>query len=178
MPILSILIPTKNNVDVLRECLHSLEYFFGKEEVEILVHDNSDQIKDLAILKNNMSWVKNLHIVHSDEKYSQSENYEAVSLLANGEYQTIIGDDDSVFPEIMNLVLFMSHNQIQASYSGFSTFIWPSVVFDGAAGQFEFGKLSTSYETNARCAEELDRVFKSGYVSMGPSKGILWMCSY
>ena len=107
MPILSILIPTKDNHLVLNECINSLSFFLNHPDVEIIVHDNSQSEINGKTVAEKYKYVSNLHYIFCNSSLSQAENFDAVSSYAQGRFQTLIGDDDSIFPSVINIVNYI-----------------------------------------------------------------------
>ena len=82
MPILSILIPTKDNHLVLNECINSLSFFLNHPDVEIIVHDNSQSEINGKTVADKYKYASNLHYIFCNSSLSQAENFDAVSSYA------------------------------------------------------------------------------------------------
>ena len=121
-PILSIIIPTKNRVQYLKDCLIS-SLLIQESNIEIIVHDNSDdpnQVKELVDELND----KRIKYYYTDQKLSQTENSELALSYASGEYITFIGDDDSVCTSITRLAYNMKKYNIESCTYSIPKYYW------------------------------------------------------
>lgn len=149
IPLLSIIIPTKNRLNYvrysIRNCLN-----INSDFIELVVHDNSDDE-----LTNN--WVE-LNVIDARLKYfrdkdelTMTENYERALSKASGEYVAIIGDDDGVTPEIIQATMWMKENNCDCLFtSNPAHFVWPDLKLN-TLGALSPGALSIKkYSGTAR----------------------------
>jgi glycosyltransferase involved in cell wall biosynthesis len=123
---LSIVIPTRNRYEYLIHCLVSILNNYNNEYVEIIVHDNSTDI-----MPNNVSAFllsnKSIKYTKVDTWISGVENFERAIALAQGDFITMLGDDDAVGPDLLKAIAWMSQNECDALYSPFVSFLWPDI---------------------------------------------------
>jgi glycosyltransferase involved in cell wall biosynthesis len=110
IPILSILIATKNRVQY---CINAIETIlnFEYENFELIVQDNSDTLELQNYIENRIV-DRRLIYNYTSPPFSSIDNFNAVIGLAKGEYLCLIGDDDAVNPEIFNAVEWAKANKI------------------------------------------------------------------
>jgi glycosyltransferase involved in cell wall biosynthesis len=113
-PLLSIVIPTKNRRSTAEVVLSSLNAMFqssSKAHLEVIVFDTSDDngLKQFCDTLTNIE----LRYIFSDT-IGFSDTFNAAVQHAIGDYVTIIGDDDMVLPEILDLASFAKSNNISS----------------------------------------------------------------
>ncbi len=125
-PILSILIPTKDRYSCLIPVIRSLVGHFKNLSYEIVVQDNTEDNKIFLefIEEYDSEPIKYFHIKN---QISMSENCNQSVLNALGEYLILIGDDDYVFPSIMESIDWMRVNGIEALNNSFMVYQWQGV---------------------------------------------------
>jgi glycosyltransferase involved in cell wall biosynthesis len=125
-PLLTIVIPTYNRYEYLHYCLLSLIEFYDVNNVEIILHDNSTDLMPINVSE----------IIESTPviKYykvegwlSVWENFEKAIDLSNGQYITMIGDDDSLSKYLLDAVHFMQMNDVDALNAPFAHYVWPDI---------------------------------------------------
>ena len=127
--LLSIIIPTKNRYNYLSKTLVNLSNL-DEKKVEIVVQDNTDaednsKIKELIKSLNN-----NIKYYHCLDDLSQTGNSDLAVSHASGEYCCYIGDDDTVLPDIVDVVEYLRENCYEACICDQARFYWPDVVFE------------------------------------------------
>lgn len=122
----SIVIATKDRYETLFDCIESLLLNYQRDDVEIVVRDNSarPQIQDF---KDRFGTQSNIVYQYDPVPVSQSENYELGVALARGEFVTMIGDDDGVAGGILEIVAWMNRHSLDAFFPGFAVYLWPGV---------------------------------------------------
>jgi glycosyltransferase involved in cell wall biosynthesis len=125
-PKLSILIPTKDRYQTLIPILEAFEKDFESQPVEVVVQDNTEDNNVITdfISTGNLKLVKYFHIPH---QISMSENCNQSVLNGTGEYMVLIGDDDYVFPSVLQHVKWMEQNNIEALSNVFTIYQWKGV---------------------------------------------------
>jgi glycosyltransferase involved in cell wall biosynthesis len=125
LPLLSIIIPTKNRQHT---CLFAIEsvLLLNKEDVEIIVQDCSDsnilekQISDKFETDTRISYE------YIDTKPSMTDNWNRAFERATGMYKCGIGDDDAVLPNIYDIAKWAKENDIDAvGHSKKYEYFWP-----------------------------------------------------
>lgn len=129
--LLSICIPTRNRDFYVGEVVYGLLNQFS-DAVEIIVFDNSDNAnEDLRALSCKTS---NLMYYHDGSELSFADNFEKSVAVATGEYVTVIGDDDFVFPEILEAVKYAKSKGLDSIISRLDyVYYWPGI--DGRTDQ-------------------------------------------
>lgn len=128
MPLLSVIIPTRNRT---RYLIDSLEVILAHTvDSEVIVHDNSDT-DDLKHQLAPVVATGRVRYVHVTEPLSVVGNFERALLLAQGDYITFIGDDDAIGPGIEEIAAWAKEQEIDAvvSYrnSFLASYFWPGV---------------------------------------------------
>ncbi|MBQ7018790.1 MAG: glycosyltransferase [Bacteroidales bacterium] len=107
--LLSIVIPTRNRefycIETIKNIIsYDFPYF------ELVINDNSDSKKIQEFLKDlNDSRINYNYI---PDRISSSKNMDIALAMATGEYVIMIGDDDTILPNIFNVVLWAKNNSI------------------------------------------------------------------
>lgn len=122
--LLSVVIPTKNRqkycADVLKHILS-----LNLRDVEIVVQDNSDT----PLLKDKLKESDILNLVryhYNPAVLSFVDNFSEAISLCNGDYICMIGDDDSVLPNIIRITEYARDNDIDAIIPQLQVYHWPS----------------------------------------------------
>ena len=96
LPLVSLIIPTKNNVTLLRQCLDSILNKTSYQNFEIWVVDNgSDQPETLDYLKS-LSANSKIHVIRDNYAFNFSAQNNYAVTLAKGEILGLINDDIEV----------------------------------------------------------------------------------
>lgn len=128
---LSIIIPTKNRQQYALNCIKTL-LNFSSNGFEVVVQDNSD---DDSLGKMLGSLIDNdrLRYQYTPECLSFCTNFEKGIELSTGDYLVMIGDDDCVFPEIVDLTdIAREKNVDSVVFPTKTTYIWPNAVSQNA----------------------------------------------
>lgn len=122
-PLLSIIIPTHNRSQYAIPCIKSiLNYVHG--HYEVIVHDTSTN-KDLSQFAQSIT-DKKLRYYHCEEQLSMTDNHNRAFRYAQGQFLILIGDDDTVNPEILKICEFAKKNHLKAvSQNICSNYVWP-----------------------------------------------------
>lgn len=123
--LLSIIIPTKNRQEFALSTI-TQAIVTTNENVQIVVQDNSDN-KTLEDMLGDIKKEKRLKYGYTNETLSFVDNFNQAVELADGEYVCIIGDDDGVLPNIIDVVSWASQNDIQAIKPSLDVvYYWPN----------------------------------------------------
>ncbi len=126
---LSIIIPTRNRQFYAFKCITTL-LNLPSDKFEIIVQDNSDEGSLQEMLGDRIDGVK-LKYAYSNECLSFCSNFERGIELSSGDYIIMIGDDDCVFPSIIELTNTLREKKIDAAvFTTQTTYIWPNAVSD------------------------------------------------
>lgn len=115
-PLLSILIATRNRQEtasiVISEILK-----LNLSNVELVVSDTSDKtnLLELVSLRADISTNQvNFKYQHTSAALSMTENYSKTIDMASGEYICMIGDDDFIHPNIVEVLKFAKENDLDS----------------------------------------------------------------
>ena len=124
--LLSIAIPTYNRYQYLEDCLKAA-CTIRSEKLEIIVQDNTeDNAKGLDIICSISD--KRIKYFHTKEHITVSENCSAAIENATGKYVCLLGDDDTVCDNIIDLVEEMEQQRVDTCVFGISTYHWPDLL--------------------------------------------------
>lgn len=122
-PLLSIIVPTHNRARYAMSCIASIlnevsGYF------ELIIHDTSEgnELKMFAesIVDDRLKYFK------ITEPLSMTENHNYAFSKANGKYLCLIGDDDTVAMDIMEVCKWANDNNIKIiNHTMGANYIWP-----------------------------------------------------
>ncbi|MBR3419158.1 MAG: glycosyltransferase family 2 protein [Oscillospiraceae bacterium] len=128
MYLLSVVIPTKNRYEYLKECLKSLADL-NSDKIEIIVQDNTLQNEEIISFIEALD-SKHIKYFHSTAELSQTGNSDLAVSHVTGEYCTYIGDDDALCRSAIDAAEYMKKNHILACVNDVATYHWPDVVFE------------------------------------------------
>lgn len=140
IPLLSIIIPTRNRFDYVRFAIESV-LKIASNKFELVIQDNSDSNELEAWIKSRFNDSR-LVYAHSNLPVSMCENYEGAAELASGEYLCFIGDDDGVNPEIIDATIWTKQHHFDALIpSSVINYVWPDLKMESRASM-KSGELS------------------------------------
>ena len=122
--LLSIIIPTKNRQ---KYCMIAVKEIlkFKNDVIEVVIQDNSDS----DILRGELEALKNRSLKYHYHPGSLSfvDNFSEAVSLATGRYICMIGDDDSVLPNIISVTENANANEYDAIIPGLNAvYCWPT----------------------------------------------------
>ncbi|WP_151994389.1 glycosyltransferase family 2 protein [Buttiauxella massiliensis] len=126
MTSLSILIPTKNRHEYLRDVLSSI-LSWDSQDFEIVVQDNSDDNATYLAIEEYLSDHR-LKYFYESEWLSVVDNFELAITNSSGQIITAIGDDDGVLPCILLLSTLMIDENIDALLPMKADYTWPDLI--------------------------------------------------
>ena len=146
--LLSIVIPTKNRQ---RYCIEAVKQIISLNlsNIEVCIQDNSDK----SDLKDTIEELASRYIKYQyhGESLSFVDNFSLAIEMASGEYVCMIGDDDGLLPNIVNVVNYAKINNIDAVIPGLNVvYFWPSkkpIIDNGQDGYLSISKFSNIYST-------------------------------
>jgi glycosyltransferase involved in cell wall biosynthesis len=129
-PVISIIIPTKNRYEYIREVLQII-CNIRNENIEIVVQDNSDEgilhdsfLHFVAELNDNR-----VKYFYYNGPLSINQNSDRAVINSNGKYVTFIGDDDCVTSAIAKVAVWMEKESVEVVTFHCPAYIWPDVEF-------------------------------------------------
>lgn len=128
MPLLSIIIPTRNRQEYL---IASVSVALNNlKDAEVIVCDNSDDNR-LQFDLGRFTAGGRVKYHYSQDSLSVVGNFERALAMASGEYVIFIGDDDSIGPGLEEIAQWAMQENVDAVVSYRSTFLasyfWPGV---------------------------------------------------
>lgn len=148
MYLLSVVIPTKDRYEYLKECLKSL-VALNSDKLEIIVQDNTLQNEEILSYISTLD-SKHIKYFHDISELSQTENSDLAVSHATGEYCTYIGDDDSLCRSALIAAEYLKKNDLLACVNNVATYHWSDVVFAGKE------KPALSFDNGEKCIKTLD----------------------
>ncbi|MCL1141560.1 glycosyltransferase family A protein [Shewanella gaetbuli] len=122
--LLSVVIPTKGRTEY---AFKSIKYILSLKlsSLQIVVQDNNET-DDLYGLLSEFIECENIIYNHTKTPLSFVDNFEEAISHATGEYITVIGDDDIINPEIINVLSVFSKFNIDSIVPSTNLFfLWP-----------------------------------------------------
>jgi glycosyltransferase involved in cell wall biosynthesis len=163
-PILSILIATKNRIPY---CIQVIETIlkFPDQDFELVIQDNSDSLELFDYVKGitDSRFVYN----YTPPPFSSIDNFNKVISLSKGQYSCLIGDDDSINPDIFKIVRSASAYNIDSIVPSLKViYWWPDATKnikgkENANGLLSIGHLSSNVEFLSTDGE-VEKLMKSG----------------
>lgn len=166
LPLLSIVIPTRNRILYAMSAIQSI-LEISDPTLELIIQDNSD-CRDLETWVNNNVRDSRLHYNYTDYPLSFIHNFNIAASLATGEYLCFIGDDDGVNPEIMEAASWAKREDLDSlTFKTSVGYLWcgtgiPSTLFTKVTG----GSLSiqnfSGSVVNANMEKEMGILVRNG----------------
>ncbi|MDG4595650.1 MAG: glycosyltransferase [Candidatus Contendobacter sp.] len=145
-PLLSILIPTKNRSSTAIICVVEATKVGSPEEVEIVIQDCSDN-NILEQLLYEVNLFGRVHYYRTERPVSMVENWNIGTSRLHGEFVTIIGDDDAVYPSIINVARWAKKNNFKAvKQKKYDFFGWPDLFDKTLAEKFIYHDFTGKYD--------------------------------
>lgn len=128
--LLSIIIPTKNRQKYASKVVEQILQF-RDHRIQIVIQDNSDtrELSDLlSVYKDDVR----IKYSHTAGILSFIDNFDLAVSLSDGEYICMIGDDDGIVPQILDITEWASQNNVDAIKPELNVaYFWPD---SGALG--------------------------------------------
>lgn len=161
-PLFSIIIPTKNRYHYL-EYLINYFHSLNSEVIELVIQDNSNQQSTEFINKIKLMNDGRIVYLYNANPVSVIENCDAAVKNSNGEFLSMIGDDDGFLPEIIDWVQKMKNNQIDAIIPRKAHYYWPDIInnYHSFSGIVSFHKPDKDL-TSVDCKLQLNRTLQEG----------------
>lgn len=132
VPLLSILIPTRNRERYLKYAIQSA-LNLPSPRIEVLVSENHGKDQSLALAQ---SFSDNrLKVYQPASPLPMHENYEFLIKKATGKWLTILGDDDAIMPHAFDYLHYIDckYKNAEAIYSSRAEYFWESAYEYGGA---------------------------------------------
>lgn len=137
---LSIVVPTRNRHATLAVIVDQF-LSWDSQAFELVIEDNSDDPSVFApVLERHAEDTRLRYRYHSGPR-PMVDNCEAAVSRAQGQVLTLIGDDDSVTQQCIDVARWMVEQDIEALVCGIATYTWPDMVHAIAINQGYNGKL-------------------------------------
>lgn len=124
IPLLSIVIPTKNRYSTLMNLVEKL-LDWGGSDYEVIVQDNSD---DNTLIQNFLQKHSNdckLKYFYNSKHVTVCQNAEDAINNSSGEYVCFLGDDDGIIKQSLDIVKWMKNNDVDSLNCKQGAYCWP-----------------------------------------------------
>lgn len=162
-PVITVVVPTKNRYKYLKGLITMIENF-NDSRIELLVHDNSDNNKEILDFLKGKVLVSTSYYYDTD-KLSMGENAERGINKAKGEYICFIGDDDAVCRNIAECAEWMKRNDIDVVRSLYLNYAWNESSGNNC-GSMYYDDISLSCKSG-NPIKELKKVLNDGVPDFG-----------
>lgn len=120
--LLSIVIPTRNRQKYCREVIkHILS--LNLENTELVIQDNSEE--DTLAHEINLINDDRICYNHTSGVFSFVDNFSKAIELARGKFICMIGDDDTILPNIIQVTKYANEHGMDAVVPELITYFWP-----------------------------------------------------
>lgn len=160
--LLSIVIPTRNRAFYASMAVNQI-LTTTTSNVQIVIQDNSDTNELFHILGGDKASPR-LKYKHINRVLSFVDNFNYGIDNSDGEYICMIGDDDGINPEIINLVAWAKREKIQAIKTGLqAVYLWPNTGISdcNSSGQLDIYPISKKIMT-VYPKKEVIKLLKNG----------------
>lgn len=123
--LLSIIIPTRNRQYY---CFEVVKHILSLElpSLEVIIQDNSDDYILHNLLKPLLEDNDNITYNYISHQLSFVDNFSRAIELSKGEYVCMIGDDDTILPNIIDVVQEAKINDYDVITPSLITYFWPT----------------------------------------------------
>ena len=168
---LSICIPTKNRYQTLKIILEATILNIKDQNIEIIIQDNSEDNLDF------LQYIEQIHdhrlvYRHSSAQLTMAQNVELATVDLKGEFLVIIGDDDFVHPNIIEILSAIDTEGKDCFVYDRGIYYWPDVVFQKESKFFRPSSLQTMRHPSFKLHEydsmtALRAVAQAGCLNLG-----------
>jgi len=161
-PLLSVVIATRNRQKYCTAAIESLFKMDKGRELQIAISDNSDSDS----LSNYVKILNDPRIVYTytQEQLSFIDNFNKVTELATGKYICLIGDDDTLLPEIIEHTKWALEKDVDSFTFKFLNYYWPQEDDITQNGYLILEK-QTEKQFKVDVEEQLNALVKNGFVN-------------
>jgi len=163
--LISVIIPTKNRQNYAIQTIKQI-LLIPNKDVQLVIQDNSDDNSLFEMLKPYLNDVR-LKYNYSVNALSFVDNFSCAVEKSDGEYICVIGDDDGINFEIIDLVHWAKKNNIDAIKPATNNvYIWPNtgiLNFNSKldSGYFSINKITCKVSISETRAE-LKKLMNNG----------------
>jgi len=161
-PLLSVVIATKNRQKYCIAAIDSILKMDKNRDLEIAISDNSD----MSSLANYVKTLDDSRIIYTytQKQLSFIDNFNKVTELATGKYICLIGDDDTLLPEIIEYTKWALHNDVDSFSFKFLNYFWPEEDDMTQNGYLILEKYSGK-QFKIDVGNQLENLVKNGFVN-------------
>lgn len=166
-PLLSIVVPTKNRYFYLKYLIKLVDSF-KSSSIELLIHDNSDDNKEIKGFLEEKSY-PNVRYVYTTDALSMSGNSNKAVELSSGEFVCFVGDDDAVCSNIVDCAKWMKSNNIDAVVPLTIGYEWPDAIPSTKFLDYRGKVISAPYKGGIYAVDplrELSKAVNNGFTTM------------
>lgn len=127
MKLLSIVVPAKNNYHCV-ESIYKKVSDMDPDIVELVISDNSPSNEEMKSLIEKYS-TANIVYVHEPSPITMTENFERGIDAATGKYLCMLGADDMLTSQIIQVAEYMERNDIDSAVFKKAFYNWPQMEF-------------------------------------------------
>lgn len=131
-PLLSIAIATRNREQY---CIKTIQHILSfNSNFELVIQDNSESLK----IKKFVDSILDTRIQYYYEKkhLNEVDNMDLLIKRVTGKYVIMLGDDDTILPNIFSIVKWADKKNYSAvSPRTVVTYIWPNALYNGSQGR-------------------------------------------
>ncbi len=168
-PLLTILIPTKNRERYLIDILQSINTW-KHNNFEVIVHDNSENNVLEELIKPLLEDSR-VRYYHVKEWLAGVDNFEKALDLAEGDFVTMIGDDDGIMQEVILAAEWMKQNSVEALLPTRGHYTWPDLEYrynnDYFNSVLRIDEQFNSTVSKVNPIDELQKVIRAGASTLG-----------
>ncbi len=95
-PLVSIVIPTRNGLDILRRCVDSIRSLSTYDRYELVIVDNGSDDPDARAYLRRLAWEPDTRVIRHDAPFNYSAINNLAAREATGEYLVLLNNDTEV----------------------------------------------------------------------------------
>lgn len=161
-PLLSIVIPTRNREYYCIEAIKDI-LSYKRQDFELCICDNSDSEE----IERFVETLGDSRVVyhHTQGRINFIINSDMAMQMATGDYICMIGDDDTILPDIFEVTLWAkNHNYDNVSPIDTITYYWPKSMGPQGILQWTDREINNSFVVKD-CRAQINTFVKNGYLT-------------
>jgi len=168
-PLLSIVVPSKDRYETLLVLIDAV-MSWPEEEFELIIQDNSTNNDPISTALAEHADDPRFLYNHVDQPLSAPENGDVGMSLATGRYVTLLGDDDGLLPQTVDICRWLLREKVDVLACQRAAYVWPDVTVkyrhnETLKGSLRFQAYSGKLRSLSATAER-DKVSLLGASSM------------
>ena len=165
--LLSVVIPTKNRYKYLKHLITMIKDF-QSNDIELIIHDNTADNAEILGFLSTIDY-PNVSYFHVKEHLSVSQNAEQAILKSIGKYVCFIGDDDGLYPEIIDSVKEADSKGLEAFICKCVKYNWPDYIDNGRykISGVVLEEVTKRKDGYLNVKSELNKVINDGFGTLG-----------